>query len=74
MPNKATERVDLLKTNVEITLGEVQVVTQTMRVARLRAEGGDTVEAEASLKIMRDALDAWREHRQQILFALNEAE
>jgi hypothetical protein len=74
MPNTATERVDLLVTNVEITLGETRVVTQTMLIAHLRAKGRDTAGEEALLKRMRNVLDAWREYRQQLLIALNEPE
>jgi hypothetical protein len=74
MPNNATERVTLLRTNMEITVGEARVVTQTLLVQRLLAVGRDTAEAEAMLKTRRDALDGWREHRQQLLLAINDPE
>jgi hypothetical protein len=74
MPNNATERVDLLRTNMEITVGEARVVTQTLVVQRLLAVGRDAAEAEAALKTRRDALDGWREYRQELLRALDEPE
>lgn len=71
MPNRAADRVDLLRTDAELAAGEMRIVAQTMRVERMRAESR---EAELLLQAMREAFDAGREHRRQILLALDEPE
>jgi len=72
MPDIATERAHLAMADRDIAEGEERVLRQEQLVARLRAESRSTTEAEALLRLLRDTLQVWKAHRDQILRALDQ--
>jgi len=63
MADLGKEKADLAKADRDITEGEKRVAKQILEVERLRRMGHNTTEAERSLKIYRETLRVWREHR-----------
>lgn len=71
MLNRAKEQQDLAQADRDIAEGEQRVDRQVKIVEELRRDRHNVTEAEKLLKSMRAALDEWREHRRQILLALD---
>lgn len=67
------ERAALEKADRDISEGEARIEEQERRLARLRADGHDTKEAEAILAELRQTLEVWRGHRQTIVQVLETA-
>jgi hypothetical protein len=63
----ARERRDLLKAEQDIVEGERRVDQQHELIARLSAQGHETVQAYALLNNFENMLDAWYAHRALIL-------
>jgi outer membrane protein TolC len=67
MPDLEQERAALLKADQAIADGERRVTEQKIRIRQLIARGEDTTDALETLRILRESLEIWREHRQSIV-------
>jgi hypothetical protein len=56
-----------LKADQAIADGERRVTEQKIRIRQLIARGEDTTDALETLRILRESLEIWREHRQSIV-------
>lgn len=61
------EKADLAKADQDIAEGEVRITRQREMVEQLRGARHDLAQAEALLDNLREALNAWKGHRTQIL-------
>ncbi|MBV9749245.1 MAG: hypothetical protein JO157_10555 [Acetobacteraceae bacterium] len=66
MTELARERESLVKADSDIADGERRITAQTLLVERLRRDGHGTGEAERLLQTLRQTLEAWKEHRDEI--------
>lgn len=66
MPDLATERAHLAQAERAITEGEARLLRQADLVARLRAQGLGTGQAQALLRNFRQTLQEWKTTRTQI--------
>jgi len=67
MPDLEQERAALLKADQDIADGERRVTEQKLRIRQLIARGEDTTDALETLRLLRESLEIWREHRQSIV-------
>jgi hypothetical protein len=67
MPDLEQERAALLKADQAIADGERRVTEQKIRIRQLIVRGEDTTDALETLRILRESLEIWREHRQSIV-------
>ena len=67
MLNLATERATLVTADRDIAEGEARVRHQLELVDRLREQGHTVSEAEDLLSTLEQTLQAWRDHREEIL-------
>ncbi|WP_376091676.1 hypothetical protein ACE7GA_22185 [Roseomonas sp. CCTCC AB2023176] len=67
MTDLPTERRHLAKAERDVADGKARIMRQADLVGRLRAEGRDVAQAEALLSTMRQSLEAWQDHREEIL-------
>jgi len=67
MPDQATEREHLAKADRDIVEGEERITRQMILIERLRQGGHDVTEAEILLRTLRETLEAWQAHREEIL-------
>ena len=70
MPDLATEREHLVKADLDIAEGERRVIAQQLLLERLQRAGHETGNAETLLATLRQTLDAWKAHRNEILRAI----
>lgn len=54
----------------EVEEGQERIRHQTELVERLRADGHATHDAERCLRLLRDILQTWKEHRELIVLAV----
>jgi hypothetical protein len=67
MLSLATERESLAKADQDITEGEERITRQIDLIQRLRRGGYGVAAAETLLEALRQTLQTWREHRDEIL-------
>src|SRR3712207_408701 len=67
MLDLATEREHLAKADRDIAEGEMRISHQVELIERLRKAGHSLSQAEALLSTLQQTLQAWRDHRSEIL-------
>ena len=70
MADLAMEREHLVNADSDIAGGKRRVGAQALPVERLRRDRHKTVDAEALLLTLRQTLDAWKAHRDEIRRAI----
>lgn len=71
MPDIDQERAHLVLAERHIIEGEERIFRQEKLLSELRSRQQDTSEAETLLRLLRETLMTWRNHRDQILRALD---
>jgi hypothetical protein len=67
MSTIAEEKVHLAKAELHIVQGEARITQQQVLVDKLQRDGHDIREAEKFLATLRETLDVWNTHRDEIL-------
>jgi len=67
MPDLATERQHLAKADRDIAEGEARISHQAALIERLREGGHRVSEAEELLAVLQQTLQAWQDHRAEII-------
>ncbi len=67
MLDLATERDHLAKADRDIAEGEARISRQVELIGRLRENGHSVSDAEELLATLRQTLQAWQDHRTEIL-------
>jgi hypothetical protein len=70
----AKETGDLAQASRSIADCEQRIRSLAARIEELRREGGEPVESKQVLAAMQDEVDAWYEHRRQVLSAMAETD
>jgi hypothetical protein len=66
----ADEKKHLAKAEHDIAAGEERIARQVELIEDMRESGQGLVEAEKLLQTLRQCLETWREHRDEILRAI----
>ncbi len=66
----ADERKHLAQADRDIAMGEERIARQVELIEEMRVGGHSVVEAEKLLHALRQCLETWREHRNEILRAI----
>jgi hypothetical protein len=74
MLSLATERETLAKADQDITEGEERIIHQVDLIQRLHRGGYSVAAAETLLETLRQTLQTWREHRDEILRTITRLE
>ena len=72
MPDIDQERAHLALAERHIVEGEKRIIRQEKLLVDLQSRQQDTSEAEALLRLLRETLLTWRDHRDHILRTLND--
>ena len=70
MLDLATEKQTLIKAERDIAEGEARIVRQMDLIGNLRERGEDPARAEELLHTLQDTLDAWKQHRDEIVLTI----